>query len=353
MKKLMVSVFMVLIIFSAPAFAGADWDFYGNARMETYSYTQDLSADQDQRLTKWNLQSNSRIGANIKTDDNGIGGRFEYGTGVNLRHLYGSWNFGAGELLLGQTDTPSVYWESNQVWDADNDLDGLGMPNGGRKPMIQISISGFKVAFLIPNTSDPVYPELLIAEPTNEIRTETTFPKIEISYNFRADMFYVNSFAGYNTFIIDQSQGSDETVSSALIGASFGITPGAFFFKGGLYYALNPIEYGIGDYGRGVSTLYNPVDSSVTDVDSWGGLGVVGFKFNDMFTAEAGYGYVQYEPDTGGADSVANQSYYLNTEITLAPGFFIVPEVGIIDLEDVGNNDNDIVYVGAKWQINF
>jgi len=181
MKRLTVLIVTTFFIFSATAFAGADWQFYGSSRMETYSYTHDLSADKDQRLTKWNIQGNSRIGARVKTNDNGIGGRFEYGTGVNLRRLYGTWNFGSGEVLIGHTEMPSTYWESNQVWDVDTDLIGLGMPYGSRQPMIQLNISGFKLAFIVPNVSDPVYPELLIAEPTNEISTETTFPKIETS----------------------------------------------------------------------------------------------------------------------------------------------------------------------------
>ncbi|MCP4581014.1 MAG: hypothetical protein GY839_05310, partial [candidate division Zixibacteria bacterium] len=195
------------------------------------------------------------------------------------------------------------------------------------------------------NVSEPVYPQLLIEPPANDISTETTFPKIETSYSFTKDMFHVNGFAGYNTYMIKQFQGSDETVSAALIGASFGVSPGAFFLNGELYYALNPMEYGLAEYyNSNVPALYNPSDSSITDVNSWGGLGVIGFKFNDMFTAEAGYGYTQYELDTSGADSVANQSYYINASVTLVPGFFIVPEIGILDLEEIGENDNDIVY---------
>lgn len=49
-------------------------------------------------------------------------GGFEYGSGVNLRKLYGEWNFGAGSLLIGQTYTPLNYFYSNQVYGGDNDL---------------------------------------------------------------------------------------------------------------------------------------------------------------------------------------------------------------------------------------
>ena len=120
MKKLIGLIVTTLFAFSGTAFAGTDWQFYGSSRFATYSYTRNLSANDDQRVTKWNSQVNSRIGARVKADDNGIGGRFEYGTGVNLRRLYGTWNFGSGEVLIGHTETPSTYWESNQVWDVDN-----------------------------------------------------------------------------------------------------------------------------------------------------------------------------------------------------------------------------------------
>jgi len=61
----------------------------------------------------------------------------------------------------------------------------------------------------------------------------------------------------------------------------------------------------------------------------------------------------RYELDTSQSSSVTNQSYYANAVITIAPGFFIVPEIGVVDREDIDENDNDIFYFGAKWQINF
>jgi hypothetical protein len=35
--------------------------------------------------------------------------RFEYGTTVNVRLLYGEWNFGAGKLLVGQDYLPHLH----------------------------------------------------------------------------------------------------------------------------------------------------------------------------------------------------------------------------------------------------
>jgi hypothetical protein len=77
-----------------------------------------------------------------------------------------------------------------------------------------------------------------------------------------------------------------------------------------------------------------------------------------MFTIEAGYGYEEAELDNAN-DSDETTQYYLNATINIAPGFFIVPEVGMIvnsPAEVVGavaNPEPETFYAGAKWQINF
>ncbi len=76
------------------------------------------------RDTQWALQGNSRIGANVSAGD--VSGRFEYGTGVNLRLLYGTWNFGGGKLTVGRAYTPLMVCYSSQVYATDNGLVGFG-----------------------------------------------------------------------------------------------------------------------------------------------------------------------------------------------------------------------------------
>ncbi|MDT8273254.1 MAG: hypothetical protein RRA35_08675, partial [Desulfomonilia bacterium] len=80
------------------------WVFYGSARYTTFYNDKNLSADSDDAGTTWALQGNSRIGARVNKDK--ITGRFEYGTGVNLRVLYGAYDFGDGTFLIGQDYTP-------------------------------------------------------------------------------------------------------------------------------------------------------------------------------------------------------------------------------------------------------
>lgn len=357
MKKLLVGIFAVamVVVFRAPVIA-ADWNFYGSARMTTFSRTSDTSATDDQRVTDWKLQSNSRFGANVKTNDNGIGGGFEYGTGVNLRKLYGTWDFGGGEILIGQTYTPTTHWISNQVFDSDQDLYKFGHPYAGRQPMIRLKTGGLQFALIAPNT--PLPPGYAVTgEDGISGSIETTIPKIEAHYHFKTDMFYVRPYAGYNTYVVQQTDGRDRTLDSWLGGLSFGVTPGAFYFKGGAFYALNPSAYGIFQETK-VPTRYDAATSEISDIDSWGIQAVAGFKINDGVTIETGYGLVSYDEDTG-EDFVDREAdttdwtAYLNASITFSPGFFVVPEFGYVDREDIGENDNNTWYLGAKWQINF
>lgn len=368
MKKLLVGLFAVamVIAFTAPTMA-AEWSFYGSARMSTFVENNDVTMtdtttteageevvtrtwSDDQSSTTWALQGNSRIGAKVAANDNGISGRFEYGSGPNLRLLYGQWDFGGGALLLGQDYCPTTAFISNQVWAGDNDLIYYGMPYIGRQPQAKLKMGGFQLAFITPNTSLP-------ANDTGEALA--TFPRTEAAYNFKTDMFFIRPYAGINVYDIEG--GSDDSITSWLGGMTFGVTPGAFFFKGGAYYSLNPIEYGILT-DTDIPASY--VNGTVEDTHSWGFQAIVGFKASDMITIEGGVGASAYDQDderevTDAIDTdfdeadAVDWSYYGNASITLAPGFFIVPEVGFVDREDVGTFDNDTFYVGAKWQINF
>jgi hypothetical protein len=375
MKKVLMVVIAVTLagVCSVPAMADADWDFYGSARMGTFRENEDLANGKNQSITDWFLQGNSRVGAKVKTNDNGIGGRFEYGTRVNLRLLYGTWNFGPGTILVGQDYTPIAYWASRQVWKNDNALIGAGRPYDVRHPQIKLKMGGFQLALIEPNTVIPAgykstatVDQVVVNGATFDVVTttpqvlgsvETTFPKIAAAYKFKTDMFYVDGYAGYNTFVIESNFGRDETFNSGLIGVNFGvIPPGPFYFKGNVFYAMNPLEYGLSHLGSGinVNVAFDAAgNTTVDDVKSWGVLGVIGFSVNDMLSLETGWGMTEYELDASGAQSSTDMSYYANAVIKLAPGFSIVPEIGMVDREDIGTNDNDIFYFGAKWQINF
>ena len=75
---------------------------------------------------------------------------------------------------------------------------------------------------------------------------------------------------------------------------------------------------------------------------------------------EAGVGYTKSEVDTSATVTVEDDTmcYYVNASLTLAPGVYVVPEIGVFDFGDyeVGStstSEGQRLYYGAKVQIDF
>lgn len=359
MKKLFVLFAAVALVcaFTLPV-AAAEWGFYGSARMATWSTSNNVSdaaklaGQHDDTDTRWDLQGNSRIGARVKAGD--VGGRFEYGSGPNLRLLYGTWNFGAGTLLVGQAYTPTFVPLSNQVYGDDTDMLWYGgMMGSCRQPMIQVSAQGFKLALVRPNVG------VRYGVPGTD--TDSTIPKIEASYSFKAGPAAFTVFGGYNSYTaVDNvtvfGAETDYDIDSHLYGIAIKYAGGPFYVKGDIYFGQNLNAYGF----VGPLTSWAPIKApgADTDVDDFGWMAVAGFKLNDMFTFEAGYGQTKTELDSVLTNEDDTAAYYVNASITLAKGVFLVPEVGKIDFKDrvtngVSADQGDRTYFGAKWQINF
>ena len=346
MKKLMVIV-AALAMISGSAYA-ADWNFYGSARVETFYTDMDNANDAfDKGNISESLQGNARIGANVKVSDE-LSGRFEYGASggnANIRLLYGTWNFGAGALRVGQDYTPLYLPVSNQVYGGDNGLGGIGEPYPGRKAQLKLMFGGFDIALVQPN---------LDAFGTSA--GEVKLPQIQAAYKLAMDNWKLALGAGYQTF----DNAADESVSSYVItargGVAFGgFTLGAEIFGGqntGNLVSIDVNKVG-GVAGNKGLAVYDNGGKTVVDNDAFGYEIVLGYTINDMFGLEAGYGYTKTELDVDGVrgekDDVS--AWYIQAPITLASGVFIIPEVGQIDYK--GNLEDEITYYGAKWQINF
>jgi len=344
MRKLLVllSAVAFVVAFTIPAMA-ADWGFYGSARMSTFMESLSKEASptgyDDDDLT-WALQGNSRLGATVKAGD--IGGGFEYGSGPNLRKLYGTWNFGGGTLLVGQDYTPLNIFQSNQVWDGDADLLPYGGIYNGRRPMIQLAMAGLKVALVQPHAISAL----------GGADTDLTLPKIEASYKFKAGPAALIGMLGYQTYdAVDATDGSI-SVDSLFYGLGFNVGLGAAYINGNIYKGTNLGEYGLWQTGAASATI---TAGDLNDNDSMGYLLVAGFKVSDTIGLEAGYGHVECELDVAGSEADETDTYYVQATINLAKGCFIVPEIGKVDYKDsaAGADQGDLTYYGAKWQINF
>ena len=357
MRKLLVLLAAVafVVAFTVPAVA-ADWAWYGHARMLTFQT--DLSKEKsglgvDDSDLGWDKSTSGRFGAKAKAG--AVTGQFEakMSDDTGLRLLYGSWNFGAGRLNVGQQYGPVNFFPSNMVY-GDNSMVSYGAPYGGRVPQIELGIAGFQIALLKPNVKSAVG-----ATPTE---TDTTLPKIELSYNLKLGFGSLYFFAGMNTHDDNTIVGTAETeksVDSNVFGVGFRVPLGALYVNGNVYMSTNPGNYGLATTSAVSSAELNAA-GSVQDVDSMTYALIVGYKISDMLRVEAGYGFVDGEI-TVDAVTCSNEKtfYYAQLPITLAKNVYITPEIGKADFGDkkeTGLPDaklGDLSYFGAKWEIRF
>ncbi len=333
-----------LAMISTSAYA-ADWNFYGSARVATFYTSADINGNPAPSVDNYNqaLQGNARIGATVKVSDELTGG-FEYGAGVNVRKLYGEWDFGGGKFLVGQTYSPLNLFYSDQVFGSDNDLLAQGGVYSGREQMLQLTFGDFKVALVPVNTTFGA-----------ANATEVKFPGIEASYLLKLDAASFKLVGGYQNF--DVTVGAVEAdVTSYVLALGGKAAFGAFYVGGNVYVGQNAGNMmGVDvDGTNGWADGYAAFNAAnVVDNDAFGALIAAGFTINDMFNVEAGYSLVETEFDIAGpaGDTDKAQAYYLNATVTLAPGVFFVPEIGSFDGDEDGDSQTD--YFGVKWQINF
>jgi hypothetical protein len=370
----------ILALLMAPLCAlAAEWDMYGSARVDFFYNTYDKEVgvdnyytghtgndqDSDTDLTM-GLQPNSRIGANVKASD-AVSGRFEYGTGVNVRLLYGDWNFGSGTLRVGQDYTPISGATSNQVVDWDDNLNSVGAVDGSRLAQLKLIMGGLQVA-LIKNEGS--------AGNFTGYSTDILIPKIEASYEFTTDMLSIMPFVGYQTLDVE-SASTSETITSYLVGVHGRVTLGPAYINFSGHYAQNAGDYGLFPRGADVvpaagapsvsqsvaAISYARLNSSNGNLEDASGYGcalVLGFKATEALLLEAGIGYIKSEVDAASGTTLKDDtvSYYVNAVVTLANGVYIVPEIGIFDYGDFENGSTTIkegkrLYYGAKFQIDF
>jgi len=387
MRKLFVLLAAVafVVAFTVPAMA-ADWSFYGSARMYTFmsdyskEYTGTGFSDDD---LSWFLQGNSRIGAKVKAG--AVSGRFEYGSGPSLRLLNGAWNFGGGTLVVGQDYSPIDTFISNQQgpahWGGDIDALPWGGIYDGRTAQLKLKMAGFQVALVQPKTTGVTLPmnsaasaaydcttdtctvTPAVTDGFDSVDTDTSIPKIELSYSFKAGPLALKVLGAMNTVDVVGIKGTTETeysIDSNIFGVMAKYATGPFSIAADAYMATNPGNFGLLQEADNPTANAIFIDNVVEDSDSTGALVVLGYKASDMIKLEAGYGMVSYEIEHAGVTAETEfNTYYIQAVIALAKGVYIVPEYGSVDygdLKETGESDEklgDVSYFGAKWQINF
>jgi hypothetical protein len=368
MKKTFVFFAALVLVLGFTLSASAEWNLYGNARIATFYTDTDLgkavggasntnaAGNSSVDDLQWDLQGNSRFGANITAGDS-IKAQAEFGVtdsldggAVTTRRIYGIWDFGPGELKIGHDYTPITDFLSGQVFNGDAGLLQVGNPYGSRRAQLALKFGGFEVAF-IRNQEGAI-----VNAPAASV-VEDMLPKIELAYRMKTDAFMLSVFGGYQTYDLLRPAGlSDISVDSYMFGANFGMDIAAFFFKVSASYYVNGNNAGWVT-GQGAGYLDN-AGNDVNDNESLMACLVAGFKLNENNTLEAGVGYLESELDQAPTATYKDNDYmeyYVQWVAQIAPGVFVIPEIGLQDYGDAfsGADEGDLFYLGAKWQINF
>lgn len=376
MKKLTILLAAVaLVCFSVPAMA-VDWNFYGSARVNTWYVSTDLgqdnvAGDSGDAEVRWgnNGQNNSRIGARVKAD--AVSGRFELQlkgdskgdpstvVTTETRLMYAEWNFGPGKLKIGKDYTPVSQFISGQVFDEDLGLLGIGTQYGNRTPQIAFSFGGFDVALIQPNADD--------ITTSGGVSTagdiDSYLPKIEAKYGMSFDAWNFSVQGGYQYYSIDTPDPNSQSVdvTSYTIGGNVGFNFGPGYAKGSVAYGQNwgPAQWGLnGAYTNGSNPYWDgPGQDGTDDTTSTMFALAAGMKVSDTLSFEAGFGWREDDPDVSGWDSQNAYMAYVQSVIALAPGVYLVPEVGYYKQDDNFDGTSPTkekqYYLGAKWQIDF
>jgi len=350
MRKLFILLAAVAFAFAFTTPAAAEVNFSGYVGFNTYMVSVDnVGATPDADDLDWSLDRVcSRLTINFKEGPVSAVYEIRPLPANYVRHWFASWNFGAGTFGIGQFWTPEFSCINSSVY-ACGTADPLDPACSVRIPFVQLQFGGLKIAAGTPNA-----PAANIVG-GGYTDTETSLPKLMVSYNLNVAMVGLKFFGGYNTYAerdpaTDQTQDIDSYVYG--LNATAGIGP--LTVKGMIWGGENVSEYGTGAPSFGA--FWNGtaiVDSSVM----YYGIDLA-YNVSDMLKVTAGYLTGEAESDRPGTWEDETSQYHVNATITLAKGVTITPEYAVVDNDDIIQNgvtteQTKTSYMGVYWKIAF
>ncbi|NTV50252.1 MAG: hypothetical protein HGB32_15135 [Geobacteraceae bacterium] len=322
------------------------------------------------------LQGDSLIGIRVKEGEySGVAELGAYnpknrGAGVELRMLFGDWNFGEGKLRVGYLPSPYVF-RSEQAFDADGGFNGYGSLFDGRYAQIKVSMNnGFYVALM---KQAPGLTKGVVNSTTNAggayantpyNGTATTYAATNTDY----DTFMPKTVAGYegksgfasygggvagNFYKVTNTVANVETSSDDI-----------FSLMGYAHTTidLKPVElkfhvYGgqnLGDLMSNGAATAGSYYSGKKNSYTYGGFGQVGYIVSDKVKIYSGVSYEANKNDTYIKDD-NKMAAFANLQYIVTKNFKIVPEVSFLnDLESsTGTKEPRVYAAGAKWEMSF
>jgi hypothetical protein len=283
---------------------------------------------------------------------------------VYTRLLYGKWDFGGGNLIVGQDYTPITFPSAQQapgIFNLQNGFIGTGCMWDRRWPQIKVNMENGLVLAAVETYAGTAVTGAE-APPVGTVAGgdyDVAIPKLHISYDFKREGLYLAPGFGYNTFNYDDTgQGGvfDDNIDSYVLYLKGKWDPGSVAFQFAAHYGQNINDFGI--LGRHATTaagaIVDPVTGSIEDSTDFGGYIQLAFKV-DPTTISLGWGYVSDENDAAGPEADESMSIFVNCKVPIAETFFITPEFSWVDAMDnaMGVEQADSWHLGMTWQMDF
>ena len=348
-KTVTIAVVGALTALAVPAMA--DTALYGSARMATFYNFADSPAGGKSAGFDEHLQGNSTFGANVKNGE--VEGKFEIGAGtaaVALRLLYGTWNFGAGKLTVGQ-DYNSYYLGSAQVHTDDNAFKAYGAQWDTRQPQIRINLNN-GVYFSVIQPTGNVSGTDLGANAEASSNVKMYLPKLNVGYAGKTGA------VGYNIGVVGTS--FKNVTADKQITAVLGYANGSAAFGATTLTASFSASQNAGNMSFLGRKAYDATNKK--DAVGFEGFLQLSQKISDTVSGNIGVGYAGDKIDAPAKAGVAQNKFdnkmaiFVNAPVTLAKNVSVTPEFDYYDQLNnaTGNDEKTKAYViGAKWQISF
>ena len=379
MKKIILGLAAaaVIALVAVPAMAATQWNFGASLRYETFWNQADFGdvggrdiqsggagLDSDGQLV-WGVQPNSRIRMFMKSDS--LEGYIELGYDVDNntirpREYWGKYKFAdTAYIQIGHAhqlfNTPGL---SNQVWENDLGLHGVGVSFRPPTPKIILGFGNFAFALAQPANVGYNAPTPPATFPNHDI--DTFIPQLQASYQYKTDTWRVKLAGAFQTFRVKTftaTGSSSQNVNSWLVSLDGNINFGPLYLAGNASVGQNwnNAQWNTAGSLRTINQTkpFNMFGKNGTrNTTSVMAAVIVGYTLTEDLRFEAGLGYRHDRNKNFNEDSDIITGY-LQAKYTVAPGFFITPEIGYVHLDDnvAGTDAGYIWYAGAQWRMDF
>jgi len=306
----------------------ADWQIHGGAQLAVFLSTTDFGGESPD-------YSMGPVENDFVIDSD------------NDQPRWAEFDFGGVKMGFGRNHSPVHAWMSNHQPGSETGALNSGGEYDDGNDMMRFIVGDFKLSLIETNIGDNASAE----------DVDMPIPKIEAYYNLNYSHGRLAFLGGLNTYTLEnESQDEGTKVTSWIFGLAGIHSFGPLYVSLDAFYTQNYANYGlpalIGQTGTGAD-FQNGL--SADNTNTFGGLGAIGTNFDQAMNLKVGFDYRQDENPESVDHVDPTLGIYGQLPITLVNGFFIAPEIGYytyMENAEVGEK-SDLIYVGAKWQMDF